>query len=232
MGKTKIIFFDMEGTLFRKAVSSSKTRVPPSAWFVIAERLGPKALEEENLTQKKWIQKEYSNYLEWMEDTIRIHKRYNLRRELFCEILDKIEYMQGVKKTFSEINNTDTITCLISGGFKYQADRAMIDLKINHSYIACEYFWDSNGLLEHWNLLPADDKGKLDFMKLLINEYEIDSKDCAFIGDGDNDIPLAKEVGISIAFNGSENLCKVVTHSIKQGREKVDFRAVLKYLHL
>ncbi len=232
MGKTRIIFLDMEGTIFRKAVSPDRTKVPPSAWYVIAERLGPEALKEEELTQEKWIKGEYSNYLEWMEKTILIHKKYKLNRKIFYEILDKIDLMPGVKESFSVINKTDVVTCLISGGFKYQANRAIRELKIKHSFIACEYFWDDSGILEHWNLLPADEKGKLDFMKLLISEYRVIEEECAFIGDGDNDIPLAKEVGLSIAFNASEKLCDCATYSIKQNLNEEDFRAVLQYLNV
>jgi phosphoserine phosphatase len=230
--KTIIIFFDMEGTIFKKAVPAKLTRVPPSAWYVIAERLGPRALREEKRTQAKWINKKYRNYLEWMEDTISIHKKYKLKKELFCDILDSIEFAPGVRETFDALNRAKIITSLISGGFKYQADRAIQELKIKHSFIACEYFWNSDEFLEHWNLLPADERGKVSFMKLLINEYKINGKSCAFIGDGDNDIPLAQEVGISICFNGSKRLSKYADYSIKQPPEKVDFRAILDYIDI
>lgn len=232
MGKATLIFFDMEGTIFKKAVPTGKTKVPPSAWYVIAERLGPEALKEEKLTHEKWLKGKYSSYIEWMQDTILIHKKYRLSKNLFCEILDNIEYMPGVKDAFSKINKTNAITCLISGGFKYQADRAVRELKIKHSFVACEYFWDRNGLLEHCNLLPSDEKGKLNFMRLLIDEYAFNENECAFIGDADNDIQLAKNVGISIAFNASKGLREHATYSIEQDLGKEDFSAILQYLNI
>lgn len=230
MKKTEIVFFDMEGTIFKKVVPLGETNVAPSAWFAIAQSLGSKALEEEQRTQVRWNNKKYSSYIEWMEDTIRIHKKYKLKKETFCKILDAIEYTLGVKEVFSVINRKGIPTALVSGGFKYQADRAVRELKFNHSFVSCEYFWDSKGFLEHWNLLPGDYQGKLDFMKLLIKEYGFSKEKCVFIGDGDNDVALAKYAGISIAFNASEKLRKKSTYSINQDEGNVNFRSVLKYL--
>ena len=232
MNKIKLIFFDMEGTLFKKAVPLEKTRVAPSAWAAIAQSLGSKAVDEENETQDKWNNGEYSGYIEWMEDTVKIHKKYKLRRDRFCKILDSIDYSLGVKDVFKIINRKNIPTCLISGGFKYQADKALKDLRIKHAFVGCEYFWGSNGLLDNWNLLPADERGKRSFMKLLIKEYGFTPNECAFVGDGQNDILIAKAVGVSISFNGSEKLANNVTYVINQKPGKEDFRAIMKYIAL
>lgn len=228
----KLIFFDMEGTIFKKAVPLNKTNVAPSAWYLIAEGLGPEALKEEKKTQDKSNNGKYSGYIEWMEETIMIHKKYRLTREIFFKVIDSIDYNNGVKEVFSKINNKNIPTCLISGGFKNQADKAVRDLKIKHSFIACEYFWDKDGLLYHWNLLPGDNQGKLAFMKMLIAEYGISNANCAFVGDGDNDVTIAKEVGISIAFNAQEKLRQVATYSIEQPDGSEDFKSILKYLDM
>lgn len=62
----KLIYFDMEGTIFKRAAHPLETLVAPSAWYAIAEELGPQALEEELLTQKKWENGRYGGYLEWI----------------------------------------------------------------------------------------------------------------------------------------------------------------------
>ena len=233
MNKIKLIFFDMEGTLFEQAVSTKKTKVAPSAWFAIAEALGEKAVIEEKKTQKKWENKQYSGYIEWMEDTIRIHKKYGLEKSTFTKIIDSISYTKNVAEVFKKINKRNIPTALISGGFKYQADKAVRSLKIKHSFVGCEYFWDRRGVLEHWNLLPADYIGKLDFMKLLVKEYGFSFDECAFVGDGKNDAYLAKKVGISIAFNSSsKRLQRQTTYSVNQEKGKEDFRAILPFLKI
>lgn len=220
----------MEGTIFKRVYKDSKGNTAPSVWTLIAEHLGPKAFEEEEWTKEKWNNGEYSGYVEWMEDTIRIHKKYGLKKDFFKSVINSIEYYNGVKETFEELMKRNYKTCLISGGFKAQADKAQIDLKINHAFAACEYFWDKRGNIVHWNLLPCDYEGKLDFMKLIMKEHKLRKDECAFVGDGRNDIPFARAVGLSISFNGAPELQKVCTYSINQGEGKEDFKAILKYL--
>jgi len=227
--KIKLIFFDMEGTLFKKTIKFAKGNTAPSAWTLIAKHLGEKALAEEDITKDKWNNGKYSGYVEWMEETISIHKKYGLTKNFFDNVMNSIDYHNGVKETFKELNKKEYITALISGGFKAQADRAQKDLKIKHSFAACEYFWNKNGTMLHWNLLPCDYEGKVDFMKLIMKEHGLSPEECAFVGDGKNDIFLAKEVGTSISFNGPEELQRISTHSINQEKDKEDFTAILKY---
>lgn len=228
--KIKLIFFDMEGTIFKKVIEFSKGNTCPSAWTLLAQHLGEKALKEEEETKDKWNNGEYSGYVEWMEDTIKIHKKYNLKKDFFDKVMNSAEYHNGVKETFKELAKRGYKTALISGGFKAQADRAQKDLKINHSFAACEYFWDEKGNLVHYNLLPCDYEGKVNFVKLIMKEHGVSPEECAFVGDGINDVFLAKEVGIGIAFNGHAELQKVAKHSINQSKGKEDFKEILKYL--
>ncbi|MBT3407020.1 HAD-IB family phosphatase [Candidatus Woesearchaeota archaeon] len=228
--KIKLVFFDMEGTIFKKVYKDAKGNTAPSAWCLLAEHLGEQALKDEEINKDKWNNKEYAGYVEWMEDTIRIHKKYGLDKEFFENVINQIEYHPGVKETFLELKKRGIRTSLISGGFKAQSDRAQKDLKINHAFAACEYFWDDDGKLLHWNLLPCDYEGKADFMELIIKEHGLKKNECAFVGDGKNDIFLAKEVGLSIAFNGPRELQDACTHSINQENGNEDFIEVLKYL--
>jgi len=150
--------------------------------------------------------------------------------DFFDRVMSSIEYHPGVHETFEELKKQGYKTALISGGFKAQADRARCDLRIDHVFAACELFWTDEGNLLHWNLLPCDYEGKLDFMKLIIKEHGLKPEECAFVGDGKNDIPLAKAVGLSIAFNADPELQKVCTHAINQPDGKEDFRGVLRII--
>jgi phosphoserine phosphatase len=226
----RLVFFDMEGTLFKKAYRDSSGNTSPSAWTLLAEHLGSEALREENETKRKWNNGEYSGYVEWMEDTIRIHKKYGLTRDFYDKVMSSVEYHDGVFEFFEELKKRGIKTGLISGGFKSQADRALMDLKIDHAFVACEYLWDEKGTLVHYNLLPVDYEGKVDFMKLIMKEHGQNPEDCAFVGDGRNDIPFAKAVGRSISFNGAKELEEVCTYSVRQEEGKEDFRAILPYL--
>ena len=214
----------MEGTLFKKTYKDSQGNTTPSAWTLLAEHLGPEAHKEEEDTKVKWTKGEYSGYVEWMDETIKIFQKYNLKKDFFDSIMHSIKFHHGVKETFEELRKKGYKTGLISGGFKAQSDRAQRELKINHAFAACELFWDDKGNILHWNLLPCDYEGKIDFMKLIIKEHGLKPEECAFIGDGRNDVHLAKEVGLSISFNGAKELQEVSTYSINQPKGKEDFK--------
>ena len=181
MSKIKLIIFDVEGTIVRQHYEYDKYKninVAPSMWTKIAEHLGKKALKEEEKTKEKWTSGKYRGYVEWMEDTIKIHQKYGLTKKFFNKLLKKfVHYYPGVKETFKELRKRGIRTVLISGGFKNEADKVQQDLKIDHSFAACEYFWDKKGKLIHWNLLPCDYEGKLDFMRLIMKEHKLSKEE-------------------------------------------------------
>ncbi|STI16625.1 phosphoserine phosphatase [Escherichia coli] len=67
-------------------------------------------------------------------------------------------------------------------------------------------------------------------MKHLAEEYAVSLSDCIFIGDGKNDVHLAREVGTSIAFNAQKELVDVSTFSVKQS--KPDLSALIPIIRL
>lgn len=218
---------DLEGTLFRKAVHLDDGKVAPSAWTLLAECLGPRALEEEQATKDRWLKGEYHNYIEWMQDTIKIHQKYGLTIDIFEKVINSVEEMPGARETVRRFHERGAITAIVSGGFKALADRVQRDFKIHHALSGCEYFFNAQtGQLEHWNLLPSDYEGKIHFVRAVMAEYGIPKKECAFIGDAQNDVPVAQEVGLSIAFNARPELQRVCTHMINQALGNEDFEQV------
>jgi phosphoserine phosphatase len=223
----RLVFLDLEGTLLKKTYHLDNGKVAPSAWTLLAECLGQECLAEEEATKDRWLRGQYPGYVEWMRDTIRIHKKYGLKRRIFEEVMRSVELMPGTMEAFEVFRANGTLTAVISGGFKALADRAQRALKIDHALAACEYFFDPRTEeIDHFNLLPSDEKGKVQFMRLIALEHGIDEADCAFVGDGKNDVPLAKEVGFSIAFNAQEELRRVATIAIDQKTGEEDFLAV------
>jgi len=216
---------DLEGTLLQKAIHLDDGRVAPSAWTLLAERLGTKALREEQATKDRWLNGGYRSYIEWMQDTIRIHQKYHLTSRVFEEVINSVQEMPGAFGAVRRFHERGSITAIISGGFKALADRVQRDFKIHHALSGCEYFFNQQtGQLEHWNLLPSDYEGKVHFVKAIMAEYGISKEECAFIGDAQNDVLVAKEVGLSVAFNAQPELQQVCTYVINQtpGNENLE----------
>lgn len=225
----KIFFFDLEGTVLKKDFSLDNGKVAPSAWTVLAKELGEECYIEEERTKDKWLAGEYKGYLDWMKETVLIHQKYGLTKDTFDKVIESAELHPGVIETFDEIRKRESIICIISGGFKALCDRFHSRLKPDHAFCGCEYYFNNTGNLISFNLLPTDEIGKAIFMKLVALEHNISPKDCAFVGDGKNDVHLAKEVGFSIAFNAQPELIQAATKSIEQSPNSIDFTAVLEY---
>jgi phosphoserine phosphatase len=220
----KLLILDVEGTLFQTLVRLEGTSISSTIWQGIAHRLGEEAVREEVETHRKWHSGQYRTYIEWMRDTIQIHLRHGLTRELFDELIRSAQYHLGVKETLSRLDRTRYEPVLVSGGFRELAARAQRDLAIHHAFAACEYLFDPDGRLRSYNLLPCDFDGKYDFILLMLREYGLSQADWVFVGDGANDVPIAQKAPVSIAYNAHESLRAVASHSVE------DFSAILGLL--
>lgn len=210
----KLLVLDIEGTLFQTHIRLPGTTINSTIWQGIAHRLGEGAIAEEVATHGKWSRGEYRNYLEWMKDTILIHKKYGLTKSIFNEVIESAQYCHGVEKTLRNLDRNLFEPVLISGGFRELAKRAQQDLDIIHAFAACEYFFGADDLLTSFNLLPCDFNGKIDFIQLMLREYGLGQEDWVFVGDGANDVPIAKVAPLSIGFQAHSHLKEVVTFSI------------------
>lgn len=225
-----ICFIDMEGTILEKNISLDNGKVAPSAWTALAKEISEDCYQEEELSKDRWLQNKYGSYTEWMKDTVRIHIKHGMRKDHLIKVIDASKFHDGADELFEFLRKENIITALISGGFKHLADLAQVKLYIDHAYSACEYFFDNDDKVKHFNLLPTDEVGKLVFMKHLAEEYAVSLRDCIFIGDGKNDVHLAREVGTSIAFNAQQELVDVSTFSVKQ--IKPDLSALIPIIRL
>lgn len=215
----KLLVFDVEGTIFKTKIRLPNTKLDSTIWQAIANELGSEAIKEEIETHRKWETGIYSNYLEWMLDTIRIHKKYELSKTDFYRIINQAEYNEGVLEFFSWLNRDQFIPVLISGGFQNLSERAQKDLGIHHSFTACQYFFNNKEVLESFNLLPCDFLGKVSFIEILLEEYKISDRDWIFVGDGINDIEIAKKAPLSFGFNPHQELAKYVNYIISDCTE-------------
>ena len=223
----KLLVMDVEGTLFQASVQIEGTEYPSTLWQPIAIALGEQAKEEEQQTHEKWDRKDYENYMAWVRDTIEIHKKYGLKQDVFDALVAKAQYTEGVQEFFEELNRDVWIPVLISGGFQNLIRRAQNELNIEYGFGACEYIFDKYGYLEAYNLHPCDFDGKVKYLKNLLREYRLDLRtDWVFVGDGKNDVPIAKQAPKAFGIHPHKDLCAQVPDLI----EIHSFMELLPYL--
>ena len=215
----RLLVLDVEGTLFETDIRLQGSALDSTIWQGIAHALGPNAELEEVESHERWQAGGYKSYLEWVKDSVNIHRRYGLSSSLFNQLILSAKYNPGVPETLARVNRSEFEIVLISGGFRELAARAQRDLKILHAFSACEYLFDEDGTLESYNLLPCDFEGKIDFIRLMLREYGLQPDDWWFVGDGANDIAIAKAAPLSIGYRPHPDLEKVVTHTIMHFEE-------------
>jgi len=215
----KLLVLDIEGTLFQTKVRLPGTSIDSTIWQGIAQALGPNAVEKEVETHRRWENGGYTGYLEWMKDTISIHVKCGLSRNLFQNLIWSAQYNPGVVETLSQIDRSKYELVLISGGFRELAARAQKDLKILHAFTACEYLFGDDGTIVGYNLLPCDFEGKIDFINLMLREYGLGPKDWLFVGDGVNDVPIAKRAPVSVGYQPHPKLAEVADYVMNDFRE-------------
>ena len=219
---TRLLFLDLEGTIFAKQRIKLRTgdeQEHHSLWSRIAHELGPEALHADAKTVEKWEAGRYKSYMDWCNESLRIHQSHGMTRELFERIQTSIPYNAEVPETLAVVHNRGIKTAIVSGGFLAQARRAQQELGITHAYAAADLFWNHDGRLVHWNILPSDYEGKVDLVRLLIRQYGFTKAECAFVGDGKNDTHIAEQVGTSFAYRAHPDLQKVATHTISNFSE-------------
>lgn len=218
----KLLVLDVEGTLFRTQIRLPGTSLDSTIWQAIAAALGDAAIEAEVATHQRWATGGYRSYLDWMKDTIRIHLEFGLTEQRFSQIIAATEYHAGVRQVLCALDRSRFEPVLISGGFRELARRVQADCRVSHAFAACEYLFDSESRLAAFNLLPCDFAGKLDFVALMLREYGLSPRDWLFVGDGRNDVEIAKAAPFSVGFQPHADLAAVTSKNIDDFRELVD----------
>jgi phosphoserine phosphatase len=216
----KIIFFDLEGTL----ILNRDHRTNSSLWGCIPQVLGEDAIKNDEKLYAKWKAGGYRNYVAWCDESMSYFRKHGLTKKIFRKLLDEAVVREGVEETIHELHKRGIVTAIVSGGFQQQAARLQIELGIKHAFTAVQIYWKDDGTVAGWNSLPGDNEGKMEFVELMRKEFGFSIDECAFVGNGENDVHIAKHVGISFAVpDAHDALKKASTHTIN------DMRDVLKY---
>ena len=226
----KLCFFDLEGTLFKKSYHAHGGREFASAWGALCAILGPEAEQEDARNRERFYSNGYARYSDWVVDTVRIHQKYGLSRSTFDEVIYSVDYHDGADQLLTTLASKGIRVAVISGGLKALADRVATDHKVEHCFASAEYYWDVDGMLHHWNIMPTDFENKRHLAEMLCKDLGIAPEECLFVGDGLNDVAIAGYVGTSIAFNAHDDLKAVATHTVNQEKGREDLSFLLNYI--
>lgn len=178
-------------------------------WLELHKKLG--TLEQGKALTEKYLHTDYHKLVE--EVVVKLWNGKDAKP--YYDLVNSLQYLPGVKKTFKEINKKGYLTAIISGSALDCARRVQKDVGIDYIF-ANELVIKNNKVSGEfiWPIGVGKEK-KAKIIRDLCKDLEISPKEVVYIGDSDKDIEAFKEVGISIAFNScSEELKKVATHIV------------------
>ena len=87
--------------------------------------------------------------------------------------------------------------------------------------------FDNKGNVTKVDVTDYDMQKKADALKLIAKKENIPLSQCVFIGDHHNDVKIAEEAGLSIAFDPKDRLLEKTANVIIKNK---DLKEVIKYI--
>ena len=224
----KLVAFDFEGTL---AVSPNAEGawdfVRKSSWELIGGRLG--AGEERKKMYDAYHRGEF-DYLTWAKMSVDNLKKHGLTKQKLEEIvLNDMELVHGAEKLFRELRSMGIKSAIISGCTKniYEIFARKFNLKVDYVRMAHEFHFDGKGRLIGGTVSDFDYEGKVRVLRSICKELGISMKQCAYVGDERNDIPIFRKVGLPVAINTENEELKAAARVVIEDK---DISQLIKHL--
>ncbi|MEM5853239.1 MAG: HAD-IB family phosphatase [Candidatus Aenigmatarchaeota archaeon] len=218
----KLIVFDLESVLFDKYVSYvNGEMVEMNSYDLIFYELG--AWEENQTLIELWKKGILQDYFAWNEETFKVWKEYGLKKNKFKESVKKMPLRKEAKEIVGELKRMGYKIATVTGSAEELALRAKRELGLDYAFAHYKLYFDKKGNLKDWNLFPTDYEDKVKCVKKIAKKEKISLMECAYVGDGENDIFVMSEVGVPIAFKPeSEKVKNVARYVIEDLRELLD----------
>ncbi len=217
--KYKLVCFDVDGTLIDNLEYS---------WQIFHD-----FFEVDGERRKKAKESFYNgkiSYLEWAQHDINLWVEKKAKKEDFIKAIEhaNLKLMNGALETLMELKKKGFKLAIISGSLSVILEHFIPDYKeiFDDIFLSWIHF-DEDGRIKKIEATSFDMEHKATALKQIAEREKIKLEECVFVGDHDNDLKIAEESGLSIAFNAhSEELKKVADVVVG----KKDLREVLRHI--
>lgn len=119
---------------------------------------------------------------------------------LSVQALEPLRLMPGAVETITTLRKLGMRLVVISGTLDILIDTLLPDHPFDEVY-ANRIMFDESGSINGWESTPFDMDGKAVILRQISERDGIPLDRCAFIGDGTNDLWIARLAGMSVAFS-------------------------------
>lgn len=196
----KLIVFDMDSTLIQHEVIDEMALV-----HGIGEKV--KIITERAMNGEL-------NFNEALRERVALLQ--GLPRETMEKIYSSLNLSPGAEALISTLKNHGYKTAIISGGFRYFAEKFKDRLGMDYAF-ANDLVWDGEFLKGEVAGEIINAQKKADLLEEIARLEKIDLSDVVAVGDGANDLLMLAKAGIGIAYHAKEKVRLEARHHVSHG---------------
>jgi phosphoserine phosphatase len=217
MRQFELVVFDVDGTLVQGPGGLN-------VWQLLNRRFtGGSEINKQRYAQYKQGK---LSYADWVELDVSGWRDAGATRKEVIAALEPLELIGGTRETLDRIKSRGIRLAAISGTIDVMLETIYPDHPFDEVY-ANHIGFAKDGSIEHWRATPFDMQGKAKALRAIALREGIPLSRCAFVGDSDNDVWIAREAGFSVAFNPqSEELVRIADAVVRSS----DLRDILPHL--
>jgi HAD superfamily phosphoserine phosphatase-like hydrolase len=185
-----LICFDVDGTLVRH----------PSGlviWEVLNLKYG--GSKDINRFRYQMYCEGRLSYERWVELDVSSWIAEGATKQDVVEVVHEFELFGGVRETVHELKRRGYLLGVISGTINLMLDTLFPDHPFDEVYTN-KIFFNGDGRLSGWEATRFDSHGKPEALRGMARRRAVPLSRTAFVGDGENDVPLLGVAGYFAAF--------------------------------
>lgn len=191
MAELGLVAFDVDGTLVRHPAGLT-------VWEVLNQRFaGSAAINRERYAM---FRAGRLSYAEWVALDIEGWRDAGARRDDLVAQFGALSLVPFTREALAALKARGLRLVIISGTLDLMLHTLLPDGPFDEIH-ANHIGFDAEGRIAHWRATPFDMEGKERLLRAIALREGIPLARCAFVGDSENDVWVARSAGLSIAFN-------------------------------
>jgi len=186
-----LVAFDVDGTLVRHPEGLT-------VWEVLNRRFAGTA--EINRERYAQFRAGRLSYAEWVALDIEGWRSAGARRADLVAAFDSLEPVGGTMQALETLRGHGVRLVVISGTLDLMLHTLLPGAPFDEIH-ANHIGFDDDGRISHWRATSFDMDGKEKLLRAIALRDGIPLARCAFVGDSENDVWIARAAGLAVAFN-------------------------------
>lgn len=217
MKRYDLVAFDIDGTLVRGPNGMT-------VWEVLNLRYT--GIPEVNRERYALYKEGKLSYAEWVALDIGSWRDAGATREDIVRGFEALALVPGTREALARLRDRGCRLFAISGTLDLMLNTLFPDHPFEEVW-ANHIGFDPEGRIDHWKATPFDMDGKAKVFRALLLRESVPAARSAFVGDSSNDVWIAREAGLCVAFNPNSAELEAEAGAIVRGD---DLRDILPHL--